>query len=65
MATDATAAERRVTMGCMCMECRFMRVVEDENFDLFPICGNRILDTGHSWNYCPNCGARMDGDDDG
>lgn len=28
------------------------------------ICGNRILDTGHSWNYCPNCGARMDGDDD-
>ena len=27
------------------------------------ICGNRILDNGHSWNYCPNCGARMDGDD--
>lgn len=26
------------------------------------ICGNRILDNGHSWNYCPNCGARMDGD---
>ena len=25
------------------------------------ICGNRILDTGHSWNYCPNCGAKMDG----
>ena len=25
------------------------------------ICGNRILDTGHSWNYCPNCGAMMDG----
>lgn len=25
------------------------------------ICGNRILDNGHSWNYCPNCGARMDG----
>ena len=24
------------------------------------ICGNRILDNGHSWNYCPNCGARMD-----
>ena len=23
------------------------------------ICGNRILDNGHSWNYCPNCGARM------
>ena len=28
------------------------------------ICGNRILDNGHSWNYCPNCGARMDGDSD-
>lgn len=28
------------------------------------ICGNRILDTGHSWNYCPNCGSRMDGDSD-
>lgn len=28
------------------------------------ICGDRILDNGHSWNYCPNCGARMDGDDD-
>ena len=23
------------------------------------ICGNRILDNGHSWNYCPNCGAWM------
>ena len=29
------------------------------------ICGDRILDNGHSWNYCPNCGAMMDGDDDG
>ena len=25
------------------------------------ICGERILDNGHSWNYCPNCGAIMDG----
>ena len=25
------------------------------------ICDNRILETGHSWNYCPNCGAKMDG----
>ena len=24
------------------------------------ICGDRILDNGHSWNYCPNCGAKMD-----
>ena len=23
------------------------------------ICGNRILDNGHPWNYCPNCGARI------
>lgn len=23
------------------------------------ICGTRILDNGHSWNYCPNCGAKM------
>lgn len=26
------------------------------------ICGDRILDNGHAWNYCPNCGAKMDGD---
>ena len=25
------------------------------------LCENRILDNGHSWNYCPNCGAKMDG----
>ena len=24
------------------------------------ICDNLILDNGHSWNYCPNCGAKMD-----
>ena len=29
------------------------------------ICDNRILDTGHPWNYCPNCGAKMDGGHDG
>ena len=29
------------------------------------ICDNRILDNGHSWNYCPNCGAKMYGDGDG
>lgn len=27
------------------------------------ICSNRILDNGHSWNYCPNCGANMDLED--
>lgn len=25
------------------------------------LCENRILDSGHPWNYCPNCGAKMDG----
>ena len=25
------------------------------------LCENRILDNGHTWNYCPNCGAKMDG----
>lgn len=24
------------------------------------LCENRILDSGHPWNYCPNCGAKMD-----
>ena len=28
------------------------------------LCGNRILDNGHSWNYCPNCGADMRGSND-
>ena len=23
------------------------------------LCGDRILDNGHHWYYCPNCGARM------
>lgn len=21
---------------------------------------NRRVDNGHSWHYCPNCGAKMD-----
>ena len=25
------------------------------------LCEDRILDNGHHWNYCPNCGAKMDG----
>ena len=24
------------------------------------LCENRILDNGHPWNYCPDCGAKMD-----
>ena len=27
------------------------------------LCENRILDNGHPWNYCPNCGAKMHEDD--
>ena len=38
---DAGAAERRMIMGCMCMECRFLQIVKDENDDLFSICANR------------------------
>ena len=28
-------------MGCMCMECRFSRVIEDENGELLSVCANR------------------------
>ena len=28
------------------------------------LCENRILDNGHPWNYCPNCGAKMDKKED-
>lgn len=28
------------------------------------LCDNRILDNGYSWNYCPNCGAKMDKKED-
>ena len=28
------------------------------------LCENRILDNGHPWNYCPNCGAKMDEKED-
>lgn len=28
------------------------------------LCEDRILDNGHHWNYCPNCGARMTEDID-
>ena len=29
------------------------------------LCENQILDNGHPWNYCPNCGAKMDGKGEG
>lgn len=25
------------------------------------VCGSAFLDNDGRWNYCPNCGARMDG----
>ena len=28
------------------------------------LCDNRIRDNGYSWNYCPNCGAKMDKKED-
>ena len=31
-------------MGCMCMECRCVKIVQDENGDLFSICTNRKSD---------------------
>ena len=31
-------------MGCMCMECKYARVIEDENGKLFQICANRKSD---------------------
>lgn len=31
-------------MGCMCMECRYVKIVQDENGDLFSICTNRKSD---------------------
>ena len=47
------------------MEVRHGRWIEQEKYTFgvmydCSICDNRILDNGHSWNYCPNCGAKMD-----
>ena len=49
-------------------EVRHGRWIEHEKYTFgvmydCSICDNLILDNGHSWNYCPNCGAKMDGDD--
>ena len=45
---------------------RHARWIEQEKYTFgvmydCSICDNLILDNGHSWNYCPNCGAKMDG----
>ena len=44
---------------------RHARWIEQEKYTFgvmydCSICDNLILDNGHSWNYCPNCGAKMD-----
>lgn len=31
-------------MGCMCMECRFATVIEDENGKMLSVCSNRKSD---------------------
>ena len=47
------------------VEVRHGRWIEQEKY-IFgvmydcSICDDRILDNGHSWDYCPNCGAKMD-----
>lgn len=40
----ARTAEGEITMACMCMECRFARVIEDENEKLLSVCCNRKSD---------------------
>lgn len=53
-------------MGCMCMECRFVKIVQDENGDLFSICTNRKSDnflTELSLAF-DNCEAGMLEDDE-
>ena len=44
---------------------RHGRWVEKEKYDFgimydCSLCEDRILDNGHPWNYCPNCGAKME-----
>ena len=51
-------------------EVRHGRWIEQEKYTFgvmydCSICDNRILDNGHSWNYCPNCGAYMMGENNG
>ena len=45
------------------------RWIEKEKYDFgimydCSLCEDRILDNGHTWNYCPNCGADMRGIND-
>ena len=29
------------------------------------VCEDYYQDVGYGWNYCPNCGAKMEGEEDG
>ena len=54
--------------SCDVVAVRHGRWVEKEKYTFgimydCSLCENRILDNGHPWNYCPNCGCRMDGGD--
>lgn len=46
------------------------RWIEDSDYLKCPECSVMVMwdfaffDEIGNWNYCPNCGARMDGDDD-
>lgn len=64
-AEEAVISARRMPAADV-SRVRHGRWVEQEKYTFgtmydCSICGDRILDTGHSWNYCPNCGAKMDG----
>ena len=53
-------------MGCMCAECRFAKIVQDENGDLFATCTNRKSDnflTEISFAF-DNCDVGMVEDDE-
>ena len=40
----AQTASGGMIMGCMCAECRFAKVIEDEQGKLFSVCANRKSD---------------------
>ena len=53
-------------MGCMCMECKFTRIIQDEKGDLLCVCANRKSDnwlTEISLAF-DNCEVGMLEDDD-
>ncbi len=43
---------------------RHGRLLNPNPYGECSLCGH-LIDIRDSYNYCPNCGARMDGEDDG